>query len=198
MKIYLITAWLMLILGGISFIFWRNELKYSLPTPVPENYHSVPIGETVDLSGEIKAGTKPVFIHFFNPDCPCSKFNLPHFKSLVKKHNNEFDFYVVVINSKGNYLPEEIKDKFDIPVPILFDKSIAISCGVYSTPQAVILDEQRRLYYRGNYNQSRYCSNPNTEYARMAIDSFLMHRSAPTFNAFATTAYGCQVNYCSK
>lgn len=31
---------------------------------------------------------------------------------------------------------------------------IAISCGVYSTPQAVIIDGNGQLFFRGNYNKT--------------------------------------------
>ncbi len=153
----LLTCWLMLLLGGICSLFWYNEWKYSLPTPVPRNYHIVNIGEQVNLTGKINSENgKPLFIHFFNPDCPCSRFNIPHFKSLVKKYGNQFTFAVVVINKEKQYTAQEIKDKYDLDLPVLCDTTIAAACGVYSTPQAAIIDVNQQLYYRGNYNKSRY------------------------------------------
>jgi hypothetical protein len=81
---------------------------------------------------------------------------------------------------------------------VLFDTSLATKCGVYSTPQAVILDAQGLLYYRGNYNKTRYCTDPNTSYANIALDSLLNDHQYPHFNQFALKAYGCTLPECKK
>lgn len=199
MKIISIGSWLLLLFCGISYLFWINEWKYHLPTPVPVNYTSVPTGTLIKLPEQLFAdNSKPVFIHFFNPECPCSRFNIQHFKSLVKKYNHELNFAVVVMNSKEKYSIVKIQDEFDLNIPVIFDASIAKSCGVYSTPQAVILDANRKLYYRGNYNKSRYCTDVKSDYAKMAIDSLLNNNLLPSFNKDALTAYGCTLSNCTK
>jgi len=198
MRIFFTTLWLLIILGGISTIFWHSELKYSLPTPVPPNYQPVKTDEYVELNGKLGSLNRPLFIHFFNPGCPCSRFNIDHFRSLVRKYGNRFDFAIVVMDKGHDHSAVDIQNKFDLSVPVSFDSTIAVTCGVYSTPQAVILDAQHRLYYRGNYNKSRYCSDVNSEYARMAADSFLTHHINPQFGPFAVTAYGCQLPNCTK
>jgi hypothetical protein len=53
------------------------------------------------------------------------------------------------------------------------DGATAQSFGVYSTPQAVILDLAHTLRFRGNYNNSRYCDDQETEYARIAFETLL-------------------------
>lgn len=190
---------LALILSGISYIFWQNELKYRLPTPVPSRYAPPATGEVIDLKGKLATPVgKPAFIHFFNPDCPCSRFNMPHFKSLVRKYGDKVAFSVVVLDKEKKHNREEVRERFDLEMPISFDESIADSCGVYSTPQAVLLDADRRLYYRGNYNKSRYCTDAQTNYAQMAIDSFLMQQRKPVFSQYALTAYGCELPNCTK
>ena len=64
-KIFL-ALWLGLIFSGISYIFWHNEWKYSLPTPVPESYKEVKVGSYINIAGKLKTEeNKPVFIHFF-------------------------------------------------------------------------------------------------------------------------------------
>src|SRR5262249_46492721 len=42
--------------------------------------------------------------------------------------------------------------------------------GVYSTPQAVLLDAKSHIVFRGNYNVSRYCTDPRTEFVRIALE----------------------------
>ena len=71
--------------------------------------------------------------------------------------------------------------------------ALADACGVYSTPQAVILNAEGKLIYRGNYNSSRYCTDPSSEFARITLDSLLNERILPQFSGIASTAYGCQL-----
>ena len=193
-----VIIWLALLFAGIIALFWHNDWVYSLPTPIPKNYKPVNPGEEMPLALKLKsADNKPIFLHFFNPDCPCSRFNITHFKSLMKEYGNEANFEIVVMSNK-NYTVKDIQDKFELSVPVLFDSTIAISCGVYSTPQAVIIDANNKLFYRGNYNRSRYCADKKSEYAKMALDSLLHHRTNIAFDQFALKAYGCQLPSCTR
>jgi thiol-disulfide isomerase/thioredoxin len=193
----LLTVWILVLLSGICYLFWHEDWKYSLPTPLPEQYTEVRPGSVVKLEQKIKHSDKPLFLHFFNPSCPCSRFNIPHFRSLVKKYGGNLDFAVVVMSDNPEYGKEQLLDRFDIDVPVYFDKAIADSCGVYSTPQAVIIDANHKLYFRGNYNKSRYCTDKNTNFAQMAIDS-LLSQSAYSAAEAAIKSYGCSLPSCNK
>lgn len=194
-----VLVWLCALFAGILAIFWYTDVKYSLPTPVPKNYHGVNTGTHISLEVKLTAPAgKPVFLHFFNPACPCSRFNIPHFNSLVRHYGKEVFFAVVVLNSSEKYSVEGIRDKFGIEVPVYFDSTIAAACGVYSTPQAVLLDAGHKLYYKGNYNKARYCTNKESNYAQAAIDSLLHHAHHPVFSQYALKAYGCELPVCDK
>ena len=197
MRKWVVIFLLISIFGAIAGIFWHNEYVYSLPTPVPPNYHKVMPGDAIDLRGKIAIGQKPLFLHFFNPACPCSRFNIPHFKTLAKKYADDLSFAVVVLSKEKKYSVEDIQDKFGIKVPVYFDETIAKSCGVYSTPQAAIISNGK-LYYRGNYNKSRYCTEKNSNYAEMAIDSLLNQNAHPSFSQYALVSYGCTLPNCKK
>lgn len=197
-KKILFGLWFSFLLFAISYLFWQNEFKYSLPTPVPKNYHDIAIGSRVDLGKCWISNNKPVFIHFFNPDCPCSRFNIPHVSGLIKKYGDQINFKIVVLNKQKDFTIEEIQKKFGADIPVYFDLVMAQKCGVFSTPQAVIIDPSHNLYYRGNYNKTRYCTNADSNYAQMAIDSLLQQTKSPSFNALALKAYGCSLPKCTK
>ncbi|HMH23062.1 MAG TPA: thioredoxin fold domain-containing protein [Puia sp.] len=198
MKKKIVIVWLVLLFAAVSALFWRNEWVYSLPTPVPAGYKPVNPGQMIDLGARLNTGNqKPLFLHFFNPDCPCSRFNIAHFKTLVTQYGKDANFMIVVM-SKESYTVKDIQEKFETKVPVLFDTAIAVSCGVYSTPQAVIIDASHKLFYRGNYNRSRYCSDKKSEYARMALDSLLHQHADIVFDRYALKAYGCQLPNCKK
>lgn len=111
-KLSIIITGLVIIFTGIACLFWHNELVYSLPTPIPKNYTVVNPGNIIPVPESLHSkDNKPVFLHFFNPDCPCSKFNISHFKSLVKQYSNEATFAIVVMNNKS-YTARQIQNKF--------------------------------------------------------------------------------------
>lgn len=197
MKKVLVFSWLLLLFACLTALFWYNEWKYSLPTPVPVNYHAVSFGQRISISSKLAfKNNKPVFLHFFNPDCPCSRFNITHFKELVRQYGSQVNFAVVLMTDKY-YSVQEVKKRFDLNVPVVVDPQTAIKCGVYSTPQAAIINADHKLYYRGNYNQSRYCTSKKSEYARMALSGLLQQNQHLVFNQLALQAYGCTLPKCN-
>lgn len=194
----IISLWLCLLAAIIGTLFWYNEWRYSLPTPVPNDYKLVSNGTAIALPASLGLGAnRPVFLHFFNPDCPCSRFNMPHFRSLVAQYGDQVNFAVVLMTRKA-YTSDEIAKRFGLKVPVIADTSLAAICGVYSTPQAVLMDDAHALYYRGNYNKTRYCTDKNTNYAQIALEGLLEHRKEPSFGRAALTAYGCQLPTCTN
>jgi len=196
MRKWIAVAWLTLLAGIILAFFWHNQLKYSLPTPIPADYKSVQNGKKIMLGQKLQFNNdKPVFLHFFNPDCPCSRFNIDQFKSLVKTYRSQVNFAVVLMTDKP-YTSSDIQNKFGITVPIVADSTIAMSCGVYSTPQAVVLTAEKKLYYRGNYNKSRYCTDKKTSYANIALMNILHKNTTLRLDQYALKAYGCTLPNC--
>ncbi|TKT87020.1 TlpA family protein disulfide reductase [Dyadobacter frigoris] len=193
-----VLVWLLFLLSGVFALFWYNDWKYQLPTPIPKNFKQVDIGQVIDFKelGSRNSG-KPTFLHFFNPECPCSRFNIKQFQALVRQYGQQVNFMVVVMSTK-TYTARAIQEKFDLNIPVVFDSKVAGLCGVYSTPQAVLLGVGRQLYYRGNYNRSRYCTDEKTSYAKIALNGLLQHNSGLSFDQFALTSYGCSLPYCKN
>jgi hypothetical protein len=186
---------------SIFYAFWRQEWKYILPTPVPKDYVTVSLNTTLHLQGlpiarilQARKTPKPIFLHFFSPDCPCSAYNIAHFKHLVKAYSPHVDFYAVLFSDDDTYQAQDFKRIYGVDIPVIQEKGIdiAIACGVYATPQAVIIDKNL-LFYRGNYNKSRYCTDKNTNFAEIALQSLLAGKPLPDFGKGATTAYGCEL-----
>src|SRR6201990_3221518 len=155
----IIITWLAILIVVVGGLFWYNEWVYSLPTPVPADYKFIAVNQHISIAEKLKVDPKkPVFLHFFNPDCPCSRFNLPHFRELVKKYGSQVTFVAVPMIMLGHdYTDEEIREKLQVDIPIWREPGVAEAVGVYSTPQAVVINTRNDLHYRGNYNKSRYC-----------------------------------------
>jgi len=165
----------------IGWVFWKQELQYALPTPVPSNFVDVRAGSKVDLVNEIPAtGGKPTLLHFFNFDCPCSRFNMRDFESMAKQFGNEVNFYVI-IQSEDEHDRDRFIEKYELDIPTILDTDgrISAKCGIYATPQGVLLDKELTIYFKGNYNLARYCTKKETKFAEMAIGHLLKNEPLP-------------------
>lgn len=171
---------------AIGAAFWYQDLQYTLPTPKPAGLKQPSLGASLDAGRP-----KPRLLHFYNPDCPCSQFNTTHLRDLVATYGDRVEFQAVLQTSRKDAL--RTWEKLDIPMPAVLDgdRSLAGKYGVYSTPQAVLVGQDGQLYFRGNYNLSRYCTDEATEFARVALDSLLAKKPLPAMPKMALTAYGC-------
>jgi hypothetical protein len=172
-KLFVLTI-LSGIFCAIAFVFWTQEMKYQLPTAVPVDYKLV-------LPG-----------HFYNPDCPCSEFNARHIQSLVREYRDSIVFAIVVPNDLAL---DDAKNEFghDLVYVTDFNDAVAKACGVYSTPQAAIIDAAGNLFYRGNYNKARYCTTRASNFAELSLIALVNHQPAPAFGLAATQSYGCEL-----
>ena len=117
---------------------------------------------------------------------------MKHFIALKKQYSQQVDFYVAVTSQKK---VESAKKLIDSDIAIIVDtgEGLAKACGVYSTPQAALIQANNQLYFRGNYNRARYCTDPNSNFVQMAIDSLVSNKQPPLFNELATLSYGCSI-----
>jgi hypothetical protein len=189
------TIILIAIFSGIGLIFWYQEAQYLLPTPVPKNYRVILPNEIIRFDSALipQQYDKPRLLHFFSPECPCSRFNLKHFLSLNKKYGSAFDFYVVIAK-KEDVTSAKYMVEGSVPIIVDKDEKLAKACGVFSTPQAAIIQRDNALYFRGNYNRSRYCTDANSNFVQMALDSLIAHKGPPHFIELATQSYGCSIS----
>jgi hypothetical protein len=186
------------LLAAIAWVFWQQDLQYSRPTPRPAGWHRPAVGTAIALPRaieDLRAARRgaPVLLHFFNPACPCSRFNIEHVRALAVRFHQ--DLVVVAVLSEGD--PATMRAAYralplGLPSYVDADHRLADAVGVYSTPQAAVLDGAGRLFYQGNYNLTRYCVNRNTEFARLALEAVVAGRPAPRVEPVdAATAYGC-------
>lgn len=175
----------------VGCVFWKQELRYRLPTPVPVSYSPVAVGTAINLPTGLKPGNA-WFIHFYSPDCACSRFNVQHLRKLIGTYSDSVKIAVVVPSTRDI---ERAQKTFGEQATIVADGdgAIAAACGVYSTPQAAIVDRDGKLFYRGNYNISRYCTSRATNFAELSLLALLNNQQPPQFGQLATESYGCSL-----
>jgi hypothetical protein len=188
-----------LLLGSIGAALWQADWRYSLPTPRPAELVQ-PERIAPELLARLRAAagaadsTKPLLVHVYSPACPCSRFNLDHVLELVRDFGGRSDQLALL------ELPEDEEafaprrnDELGLPELSENDGRIARALGVYATPQAVLIDRDGAVYFRGNYNLSRYCTRPDSAYARLALEALLAGRPTPALPPAATLSYGCEL-----
>lgn len=189
-----------LCLAMIATVFWYQDVRNSLPTPVPRDFHPPAFGANVTLPATLAPqpeDTRPLLLHFYNNDCPCSRFNVDQARNLVQKFGGQVRSVLILQTDSApadaqEALATAAKRFGGIEAVIDHAGRIARHYGVYSTPQAVLLDHNR-IAYRGNYNVSRYCTDASTEFARLAVEAVLAHQPLPHLPELAYRAYGCEL-----
>ena len=181
----------LLALTTIAWVLWNEDLRYSLPTPRPTGLQQPPRGDVLPLPAALlalgpAASGRPLFLHFYNPECPCSRFNLEHAQTLRRRFADRVQF-VDVIEAPAGSAGDLAQGTDWIADP---DGQIARACGVYATPQALLLDATSRQVFRGNFNSSRFCTATATQFARRAIEQLLAGTTGPV-DPRAELAYGC-------
>lgn len=194
-------AWLVLAVGMsvILATFWFQDLRWARPTPVPDRLVATarPVIEVGPLQRAlVQAGDRPVLVHVFSAECPCSRFNLDHVRELQRRFGERVAFVAVLEGSEEASAVSEYR-ALDLGVPYVFDADgrLARALGVYATPQAVVLDASRQVVYRGNYNTSRYCVDPTTQFVRKALECLLDGTPVPEFGPSASVSWGCPIPF---
>ncbi|HOS47960.1 MAG TPA: AhpC/TSA family protein [Bacteroidia bacterium] len=179
----------------VADVFISYDIKYSMPTPIPLGYKYKSTGTDVKIGGLLSqiSNNKPIFIHFYNPDCPCSRFNVYAFQRLEKKYHDKICFVVVVLSNGDLDKLEHARHVFSNDIPVMADNKLAAECGVYSSPQAVLISTDNKLFFRGNYNSNRYCTNSSSFFPELAIKSYLKGDDQALLPDNAYVAYGCSI-----
>ncbi len=184
------------LLIGMGYSFWYADWQYSLPTPKPEGLVQQPIGSRPELPAELAAYAhpgRPLVVNFASAQCACTEFNLDHVRKLQAEYGKSMDFVTVLETNAADTNAKAGFESMKVRMPVVYDQKGRVSeaLGVYGTPQAAILDRAGKLFYRGNYNKSRYCADEATEYARIALDALAANQPAPAMPREATITYGC-------
>lgn len=189
----LIGGWVGLTAGA----FWYFEFQFLKPIVRPASAKALQMGEAAPireletLSGErIALGEGgPTVLHFWNPECPCSRFNEPSVKRMAEV-NPEVRFVLVIEEAELTAkLREKVETTFPFPAVHDADGAIAKAFGAFATPAACLLDAEGRVQFMGTYLATAYCSSQQTDAVQVALAAMLSGKDAPA----SAPAYGCAI-----
>lgn len=178
MKHFVLTLWL----GSTALAVYALHLRYATPVAPPTGAKPLASGVKAPqtrLAGvDLTSGV--VLLNFWREGCPCSRFVEPEVREIAKSFPS-----LRVITVVDGHAPDEA------PGTTFEDKKgIAKKFGVWAAPAAVVIDHGR-VTYVGAYNVSRYCDNPETAFARKAVQAAIEGRKPAVAS---TPFFGCALD----
>lgn len=185
----LFAAWLL----GTGYAFWyyqfSNLRPFNADAPQGEAFFD---GKT--LSGRLGAldfstAETATLIHFWNPACPCTRFNDAHVRSLVEQYGFR-GVQVLVVPAPGTPAPppQALQARYGRPVQLASPELRALRPP--SSPAVAVVDRRRELAYFGPYSLDSACSPAGGGFVEATLDNLLAGRRSRQIN---TLAFGC---YC--
>jgi thiol-disulfide isomerase/thioredoxin len=147
--------------------------------------------------------SKAVLIAFFSNVCPFVKHIENAFNKFAKEYEDK-GLKVIAINANASEIKAEETAKGvtksaregNYVFPYLYDESqqVAAAFDATCTPDLFLLDSGRKLFYRGQFDDSRPDNGieVNGHDLRAAVDDLLAGRPAPTYQKHSI---GCNIKW---
>jgi len=175
-----------------------RELKIGENAPVFEDLLAVD-GSRYGMS--TFADQRLLVLIFSSNRCPTVKAYTERLRALQSEYGPR-DVQVVAINSNDPHLyPDESYERMiefardnDYAFPYLLDRGQAVgrAYGATRTFHLFVLDEERRLRYKGRFDDSRIPSRVTSHDLRNALDDLLNGRDV---RVPVTRPFGCSLDY---
>jgi peroxiredoxin len=136
---------------------------------------------------------------FISNGCPTVKACRDRMIKIQKDYSRK-NVQLLALNSNNSYLSPadtyaeivlRVEDKgFNFPYVKDEDRTVAKAYGALCTPHVFLLDEERRLQYKGRIDDSRNPERVTVSDLRNAIDDLLANRPV---RVSETTPFGCSI-----
>lgn len=134
-------------------------------------------------------------IHFWDPDCPCSRFNEHHVREIVSGYRDRGIRFLVIARAGHGLthtaLAARARAAFGDTVQLMDAPSGSLADLTPSSPATAILDAEGELAYFGPYSTGALCTSGNGVFAERVLDQLLLGHNPQQWNTWAS---GC---FCS-
>ena len=193
----LVALWL----AGTVYAFWWFEFRHLRPfeleaTERAESFSGE--GLATALAGLLPEGerTTATLFHFWDPACPCSRFNELHVRELRERYAAEGIRFAVIPRpgrfDSGEEARRAAAEQFGEVELVELSEARFRELPVPSAPALAILDaaddEPPALAYFGPYSVGAVCSSSTGTFAESTLDELLAGKRPRQLN---TVAFGC-------
>jgi len=177
----LAVGWVALALAAAAGLFWHQDLRYSLATPIPDGL-VVPSSGSRLARPTVAAGTgeHPLLVHFFNPSCPCSRFAAEQLATLEKRFRGRLDVLLVPLGDGAGSAGRALAH---LPRTTAGALELAHRYGAYSTPTAVLLGADGTLLFAASTAPAGTASTPRASTCGSPSNGFWVRRNPTPSNS---------------
>ena len=180
------------------------SLTYSSMLDLDTNFIEFDLINTLNNENfkSVSLDNKPILIMFICNHCPYVIHYHDEIKKLNDDYSNQINMIAISSNDAINYPqdgPNEMKEmwkKLKISFPYLYDETqeIAKAYKAECTPEFYLFNEQKRLVYRGRFDETSPGSNqaPHGSDLRKAIACMMNNQKIST-NQFPSM--GCNIKW---
>lgn len=127
---------------------------------------------------ESRSGNPAVVVHFWDPDCLCSRFNNSHVQSLIDDFGTKGVKFLIVLNAASEQ-QEDAWQKGRTLFPsatIISSRALGLPTPIPASPSTAIVDSQGQLAYFGPYSLGGLCLSSDEGFVETILSTLLAGR----------------------
>ena len=176
---------------GLLFAGILSAAGISIGSPAPDLNLTAVDGSIHPLRSLEQAPA--TLLIFLSAECPVSNDYVGRLNAIARDYAGRVT--MVGVNSNRNEAAEQVRQhaadyRLAFPVYKDPDNRLADALGISVTPQAVILDSEQRLRYRGRIDDSQRSPRVTRSDARLALDAVVAGKAV---SSPETKAFGCSI-----
>lgn len=138
---------------------------------------------------------KPIsVVHFWNPDCPCNRFNEVHVKKIISDYADKNVQFTIVVSGKNTKLrklrEERARKIFSHSAVKNIYSDWSMDKGPPSSPAVAVINSSGELVYFGPYSLGANCSADKGKFVEKVLDQ-LKDEKQRQKKQLNTLAVGC-------
>ena len=134
-------------------------------------------------------------IHFWDPDCPCSRFNEVHVKKIISSYiAKNVQFTIVVKGGTAEARHEHMR----LAQQVFQDSAVKeirsdwpVQNGPPSSPAVAVINRQGQLVYFGPYSLGARCAPDKGKFVETVLDKLDSEKNSASKKQLNTLAVGC-------
>jgi len=197
----LVVSWLIATVFAFWWFQFKNINDFDVDAVANQTvfFESGKLGSRLEnlIEAEIKEGKKSDLIsviHFWNPDCPCSRFNEVHVKKIMSDYTAKNVVFTIVVSGKSAEQRKErallARQVFNLAAVKDIRSDWPLKKGPPSSPAVAIMNKQGKLVYFGPYSLGARCSPDKGQFVEKVLDRLSDEKLAQK-KQLNTLAVGC-------
>lgn len=157
----LVVTWAL----AMGFAFWWFQLRWYQPL---EDLTGDALFSAEQLTLSQTTPDTPIeVIHFYDANCPCTRFNTPHVQELITRYQGEGLRFRVLVPESAQL--SGARQKFPgIPVSVATQDNQPVA-----SPAALVRTQQLGAQYLGPWSPGAVCSTRSGDYVAQVLDQLL-------------------------